>query len=90
MTLLPALTYEIGAIGFWAFTLGTAGWNKVHQVAWSQDLVMVIVFMSFIMFVYYTYKELIEEEEARVDVPRYERPAHERYVRVQDPDGDRP
>lgn len=90
MTMLPILIYEIGAVGFWFMNLGLLSFKTIHRVAWAQDLAWIMPLFSVALFVYYTYKELIEEEEARVDVPRYERPAHERYTRSVDPDGDRP
>lgn len=76
---LPMIIYESAVIGFWLFTLGTASWKHVHEVAWAQDLVVLIPLFSALMFMYGLYR-LFTPEESKIDIPRYERPKHERYT----------
>jgi hypothetical protein len=80
ISILPILLYEAGAIGFYVFTLGTINFERLHQVAWAQDLAMAIPFFCFIILVYQIYINFVEEEECRVDIPKYERPPYEKYM----------
>lgn len=90
MTILPILLYELGALGFWLINLGMISLEKVHDVAWSQDLAMFIPLLCIVIFVYHTYIEFIEEEEGYINVHRYQGPTHERYKDSVDSDADNP
>lgn len=86
ISLIPAFLYEVAAITFYCFTLGTAPWGRVHKVAWTQDLVILLPCLCLAILFYGLYYEFLREEEPTIKIPRYERPKHERYSTSPDPD----
>lgn len=78
-SVLPLIMYEIGAVGFYCVMLGTVSWNHVHKIAWSQDLAILLPLLCGAIFLYYLWKLFMYEEPSRINIPRYERPKHEKY-----------
>jgi hypothetical protein len=80
MSILPILLYEVGVLTFWMWMMGTAPFKRVHMVAWSQDLALLLPLFCIAVFCYQVYYLFIHEEESKIDVPKYERPKYEKYM----------
>jgi membrane protein implicated in regulation of membrane protease activity len=80
LSVLPLIIYEVGAVGFYIFMLGSASLRQVHKIAWSQDLVILLPVLCCAIFFYYMWVYFMREEQSVINVPRYERPKHERYM----------
>src|SRR5437899_1092930 len=55
MSILPILLYEVAALTFWSYMIGTASLKHVHEIAWSQDLVIFLPVICIAMFGYHLY-----------------------------------
>ena len=86
MSIIPIFLYELGVTVVYVFIEGGISFKYVHKVAWSQDLAALVWFLTGFLFLYHFYKLFCYEDVSKIDVPRYERPKHEKYTGSKDTD----